>query len=277
MKKNRLEKLLSDPAVIVVLIPAVSIMMAYVYKIGFFMYFKIPFSLVSVSAKDVSIMAAILLLSLIILLGFDVTLSAIILDPFFKKYGNDDVMTQDQYDLYSSFIAFLLMDCTLLFLGLYWPLLIFFTLPLVIIPVQFLIRHFQYRPDVKAVDRHKKERRYYCESFIASLLGMKTVSILIIITLIMGITTAAGFRMASIKRSFYRVDDRTDIVGVELHDDYVIAKRLDDKTLEEIVIIRISDETTVKECPSEGFYSLVHEFYKEIELVFKPYNFKSVE
>ena len=109
MKKNRLEKLLSDPAVIVVLIPAVSIMMAYVYKIGFFMYFKIPFSLVSVSAKDVSIMSTILLISLIVLLSFDVTLSAIILDPLFKKYEKDDVMTQDQYELYSSFIAFLII------------------------------------------------------------------------------------------------------------------------------------------------------------------------
>lgn len=277
MKKNRLEKLLSDPAVIVVLIPAVSIMMAYVYKIGFFMYFKIPFSLVSVSAKDVSIMAAILLISLIVLLSFDVTLSAIILDPLFKKYEKDDVMTQDQYELYSSFIAFLIIDSALLFLGFYWPLLVFFSLPLVIIPVQFLIRHFRYRPDVKAVDRHKKERRYYCESFIASILGAKTVSILIIITLIMIFTTAAGLRMASLKKSFLFVDDRVDIIGVELHDDYIIAKRVDDRTLKENAIIRITDEITVKECPSEEFYSLVHEVNKETDFFFRPFNFKSEE
>ena len=182
MKRNKLEKLLSNPSVIVVIVPAVAFLMAYVYKIGFFFYFKIPLSFLIVSARDVSIMAALIIICLLILLSFDATFTAIVLDPFFRKYEKDSVMTEQQYDLYCSFVAFFLLDIAIFVLGVFWPILIFASLPLIIIPIQFIVRHKKYNPEVKAVSFQKKENHYYCPSIVCTILGMRTTAVIIFVS-----------------------------------------------------------------------------------------------
>ena len=267
MKRNGLEKLLSNPSVIVVIVPAVAFLMAYVYRIGFFLYFKIPLSFLVVSAKDVSIMASILIAFLLLLLSFDTVLSAIVLDPFFRKYENDKEMTAQQYNLYCSFVAFFLLDIALFILG-FWPLLFVSLIPLVIIPIQFVVGHKKYDPEVKAVSNKKKERHYYCPGIVFSILGTKTTTVLFLVSSIVLFTAGLGLRVASLKTTFYCVDNRDDIVGIVLSDDSVIAKRVDDSSLNETIILRITDTSVIKQVKAEEYASLLHDqFFGDFSIV----------
>ena len=260
MRKNKLEKLLSNPTVIVVLVPAIATMMSYMFKIGYCSYFEIPFSLVSVSAKDISVMAVVLMAFVFVVSSIDFVFTAIILDPVFKKYEEGSDFWNSQYDLYSSFVAFFLIAVFLFLLGAHWVFIILVSIPLIIIPIQFVVRHIKNSLNIETPNEKKKETHFSCPSIFERVLGFNSIVYISLTFFIAIITLFFGMRMASLRTTFYKIDNRDDIVGIEIAGDCLIAKSSTEDSLTNNIIINLSEISSIEKDNYDDFQLYVRSY-----------------
>lgn len=89
---------------------------------------------------------------------------------------------------------------------------------------------------------------------IGNFLGEKTLFLLFITFILISISLTLGEKSAEKQTTFYKINDREDIVGVVIYGDRIIAKSFVSQKLEnEIIFLDISNETKIEILPLETF------------------------
>ena len=110
---------------------------------------------------------------------------------------------------------------------------------------------FEKRSDYEDLKRESDEIDYAMNlRFIGNFLGKKTLFLLFITFILISISLTLGEKSAEIQTSFYKINDREDIVGVVIYGDRIIAKGVVSQKLEnEIIFLDITNETKIEILP----------------------------
>lgn len=270
MSKNRLEKMLGESTVLVVLVPSLAYFLTYCFQLGYCSYYNIPVIGVRISTDDVLGMMVVLGLSLIVLIAIDTFFSNAILKHFFKHYPFWGNVYAEQYKKY----IFLFLLCVLFAIAnLIGPLPksmnLYFVIPIIVIIVSFLVQHICFRVRSRRnnagtkFDEDPKETEPPITGFVESILGWRTISFILLLGMLFLFFFLFGSNEAAKNKKFYAIEGRPEVIGVVVSDHFIVAKSKTDASLEYTELISFEDGIAISEIESEEFFKLVKDYKEE--------------
>lgn len=253
-----LDKFFNDSTFIVFLIPLYAFLITYCIEMGYAKYYNIPFSVIQIDGRNVCNNFIKIMLIFICIYGIEAFLSNIF-SPLFKKYRNKNLLTRQIINYFFIEIIFLtlLANVILCIIGNIYNLVLIILLLLFVFSFfynQIKRTRFEKRSDYEDLKKESDEIDYAMNlRFIGNFLGKKTLFLLFITFILISISLTLGEKSAEKQTSFYKINDREDIVGVVIYGDRIIAKGFVSQKLgNEIIFLDISNGTKIEILPLEA-------------------------
>lgn len=261
------EKKFFDISMLVILIPGMAFFMTYAYVAGYSNYFNIPGGLISIEAKDIACMVLLVLSTLFCIFIIDNGLVKLFYSYFFNCYPIDSKVYQDQFLNYSinTILCYFLLALCLITNVSKGEIILAFSIPFIILII-FIIRHITFTRKKKrnvsipmVVDEEEKKPSEEFEGIVERIFGARLLLTIFFVLGLYSFTTSFGVYVARSQKTFYSIDGRSEIVGVLISDNQIIAKYLDDPTLSKTEVIDISSIRFVDKKENEPFFELARD------------------
>ncbi|MBO5731485.1 MAG: hypothetical protein J6R67_09825 [Treponema sp.] len=250
-----LDKFFKDSTFIVFLIPLYAFLITYCIEMGYAKYYDIPFSVIQIDGRNVCNNFIKIMLIFICIYGIEAFLSNIF-SPFFRKYKNKNLRTMQMINYFFIEIISLILLANVILCNIRNIYNLVLIILLLLFVFDFFYNHikqtrFEKRSDYEDLKRESDEIDYAMKlRLIGNFLGKKTLFLLFITFILISISLTLGEKSAEIQTSFYKINDREDIVGVVIYGDRIIAKGVVSQKLEnEIIFLDITNETKIEILP----------------------------
>ena len=267
------EKKFGDISMLVILIPGMAFLMTYAYVAGYSNYFNIPGGLISIEAKDIACMVLLVLTTLFCIFIIDNGLVKLFYSFFFKRYPIDSKVYQDQFLNYSinTLLSFFLLAFCIITNVSKGEMILAFSIPFIILVV-FIIRHIAFIRKKKrnvsipmVEDEEEKKPSEEFKGIVERIFGARLLLTILFVLGLYSFTTGFGAFVARSQKTFYSIDDRSEIVGVLISNNQIIAKYLDDPTLSKTEVIDISSVRFVDKKENDSFFELAKERNEKVK------------
>ena len=260
--KTKLEELLGDVSVLVVLVPALVFLMAFAFQLGYFWYYNIPIDLITIRTQDVAAVAILALIAILVICFFDFVIFKIISRFCFEHYLRGSELWYRQYFTYSLFVFYCPLVLLLAIIGapkiVFWIML---AVPLIFV-IDFFIQHILFLKKRKK-QKEEKERtttinnQHLGLSSITELFfGTRIILAFLFVLALFFFAIGFGDLSARKQRTFYRIEGRTDVVGITINNGYIITKQIEDKELKRTGVVLLSELDYVENYENTEFQEL---------------------
>ena len=253
-----LDKFFNDSTFIVFLIPLYAFLITYCIEMGYAKYYNIPFSVIQIDGRNVCNNFIKIMLIFICIYGIEAFLSNIF-SPLFKKYRNKNLLTRQIINYFFIEITFLILVANIILCNMRNILNIVLIILLLLFVAFFVYNQikqtrFEKRSDYEDLKKECDEIDYAMNlRLIGNFLGEKTLFLLFITFILISISLTLGEKSAEQQTTFYKINDREDIVGVVIYGDRIIAKGFVSQKLgNEIIFLDISNGTKIEILPLEA-------------------------
>ena len=250
-----LDNFFKDSTFIVFLIPLYAFLITYCIEMGYAKYYGIPYSVIQIDGRNVCNNFIKIMLIFMSVYGVEIFLSNIF-SPFFRKYKNKNLRTMQMINYFFIEIIFLTLLANVIFCNIGNILNFVLIILLLLFVFSFFYNHikqtrFEKRSDYEDLKKECDEIDYAMNlRLIGNFFGQKTLFLLFITFILISISLTLGEKSAEIQTSFYKINDREDIVGVVIYGDRIIAKGVVSQKLEnEIIFLDITNETKIEILP----------------------------
>lgn len=258
-KEKFLDKFFNDSTFIVFLIPLYAFLISYCIEMGYAKYYDIPFSVIQIDGRNVCNNFIKIILIFICIYGIEAFLSNIF-SPMFMKYRNKNLLTRQIINYFFIEIIFLALLANVVLCNIRNILNLVLIILLILFVFVFFYNQikqkwFEKRSNYEDLKKECDEIDYAMNlRLIGNFLGEKTLFLLFITFILISISLTLGEKSAEKQTTFYKINDREDIVGVVIYGDRIIAKSFVSQKLEnEIIFLDISNETKIEILPLETF------------------------
>lgn len=258
-KEKFLDKFFNDSTFIVFLIPLYAFLISYCIEMGYAKYYDIPFSVIQIDGRNVCNNFIKIILIFICIYGIEAFLSNIF-SPMFMKYRNKNLLTRQIINYFFIEIIFLALLANVVLCNIRNILNLVLIILLILFVFVFFYnqikqKRFEKRSNYEDLKKECDEIDYAMNlRLIGNFLGEKTLFLLFITFILISISLTLGEKSAEKQTTFYKINDREDIVGVVIYGDRIIAKSFVSQKLEnEIIFLDISNETKIEILPLETF------------------------
>ncbi len=262
---TKIEKLLGEASVLVVVIPALIFLMSFAYMLGYYGYFNIPFDFISLQTQDIATVSLLAIIIVICIGLFDFAAFNCFFKYFFKHYPSGSTILANQYFDYVMFIVYLPILIVLFVLDVPVELIwILISAPILFL-CDFIIHHFSFLRKQKKTKNSEKQinntdgSKHFVEipSITEIVLGRRVMLYLLLMIAFFFFSVGFGEFFARSQKDFYIIDNRTDIVGIIINEDSIIIKKQDDSSLSTTGVILLSDVKYIEKKENIEFQSLV--------------------
>lgn len=254
-KEKFLDKFFNDSTFIVFLIPLYAFLITYCIEMGYAKYYDIPFSVIQIDGRNVCYNFIKIMLIFICIYGIEAFLSNIF-SPSFRKYKNMNLRTMQIKNYFFIEIIFLTLLANVILFNIKNILNLVLIILLLLFVFDFFYNHikqtrFEKRSDYEDLKKECDEIDYAMNfRLIGNFLGEKTLFLLFITFILISISLTFGEKSAEQQTTFYKINDREDIVGVVIYGDRIIAKSFVSQKLgNEIIFLDISNGTKIEILP----------------------------
>ena len=258
-KEKFLDKFFNDSTFIVFLIPLYAFLISYCIEMGYAKYYDIPFSVIQIDGRNVCNNFIKIILIFICIYGIEAFLSNIF-SPMFMKYRNKNLLTRQIINYFFIEIIFLALLANVVLCNIRNILNLVLIILLILFVFVFFYnqikqKRFEKRSNYEDLKKECDEIDYAMNlRLIGNFLGEKTLFLLFLTFILISISLTLGEKSAEKQTTFYKINDREDIVGVVIYGDRIIAKSFVSQKLEnEIIFLDISNETKIEILPLETF------------------------
>ena len=259
--KRTLDDILNDGAIIALILTGAFFIAAYSKQVGYCNYYNIPNSLILVNGNSIAEWFEEFGLFFLLIASGE-SFIARLLQPVFDSYPSEVWDEQSSNYFFFIFIVFFGVIQIALETGI---VLICIWFGMALIPLCFfIVTHLKFKKGTLSIKStaantniNSDPSRY---SIIKILLGKRLIPILGFSVLLIVFANATGKNSGEHQSLFYAINSRTDIIGIQIYGDYLIAKKIDDKTLSYTEVISLSNGVVLELVENEEFVEIVRAY-----------------
>lgn len=244
IEKHSIDKIIGDGAIVALLLTGSVFLSVYSLHVGYCEYYNIPKSLIRINTNIIAEWFKSFGMFFLLFSLFEVFLAKMLF-PLFKQYPTDVFSEQYQNYIWIIFCLFFLFIQVIFRTGLI--LCLAFASVLTIFVIVFIVTHRKYKSgSLQVTSNESSEDTDYSKlSVIKLLLGKKILPLLLLVFFLVSLSTEAGKEMGREQDLFYQINGRTDIVGIQIYDDYIVSKWISDESFSSTILIYLSEVTSV--------------------------------
>lgn len=259
METHTIDKAISDSTIVALLLTGTAFLSTYFMQVGYCAYFNISKALIRITGNTIAEWFERIGILFLLFALFEVLIAKLFYSLFVKYPENVFV---EQYYKYSFFVFCSLVLFIQVVFNTGLLLCLSFAGVLTIIILSFIITHIRYKKGVLTLKQIEKEESNDDTklSVIRILLGKKLLPMLFLTFILISFSNNAGKEIAREQHIFFQIDGRTDLVGIQVYNDYVVLKKTMDEKLSSTEIIGLSGVSSIEMIENPAFSEMVKSY-----------------